>query len=200
MDMFKSAGCFVIDGGPTMNPSINQIIEAISDIPENDIIILPNNPNCLLVCQQVCQISDKNIRILDTYDVSEGLMYLNHYDPLKNIDELVERFEKFKEEQLSVQISKATRDAVLSGKKVRCADWMSIARTGLIDNDRDFSLLIKKLSYLSKDKKHLTVIRGLDEVTDFEDDIYEYIRESFNIESDFIYGGQPNYPIILSLQ
>jgi uncharacterized protein len=198
IDVFGAAGAFVIDGGQTMNPSVEDIVTLLGQIPAQAVILLPNNPNCLIVCEQAARIVEKKVRVVPTRDLMQGLAFLNHYDPSMALEELLARFSREQERYLTMELCRATKSAHLDGRTIGEGDWIALA-SGKVKACGPS--LEEVLSMLAVDQDVLkrtmvTLVAGDTEIAG-AGDMVELVRQSLPMEVNYIYGGQPHYPLLL---
>ncbi|MCX8010226.1 MAG: DAK2 domain-containing protein, partial [Ignavibacteria bacterium] len=110
IEIFKSLGVDrIVEGGQTMNPSSKEILSAIEDTPSNNVIVLPNNKNVILACEQASALSKKNVIILPTKSIQQGLQAMLAFNPVLSVEENQKNMMESINEVVSVALTKAIR-------------------------------------------------------------------------------------------
>jgi len=193
----------IIKGGQTMNPSTRDILEAIDKLPNNDIIILPNNKNVLFVAEASRKLSDKNITVVPTYSMPQGIAALEAFEK----DEELEANASYMSDAIvkvrTIEITRATRTVTING-----FDIQENQIIGLLDDDltaagkscAEVILDIIGKSDLSETDM-ITLYTGIDTDMAEAETICDTIsKQCKGMDVDIIQGGQPNYYYIISLE
>jgi DAK2 domain fusion protein YloV len=130
VDIFKdlSVDC-VVDGGQTMNPSIDDLVKAIEDTKSRQVFVLPNNTNIILAAQQAAGLTDKKVHVIPTKSVPMGISAALAFNPDSSSEINAEAMRQAAEQVHTASITYAVRDTVFDGRDIREGDIM-----GLIDN------------------------------------------------------------------
>jgi len=200
-DFFNSAGAYTIDGGATMNPDVKTIVSALDAIPEQSILLIPNNANCILACREAQKLTTKQVEIIPLVDIGISLLYLQQFDPRLTTGDLARQYEERKKHYISIEVCKATRSGVFDGLKVAEGEWIALCSGSVIECRKDILHLLEILARNERvtGKKRLLVIEGVEGISGLEDPL-SFIGEEFKINVDFIYGGQRTYPLIFALE
>ncbi|NPA92690.1 MAG: DAK2 domain-containing protein [Chloroflexi bacterium] len=202
--VFASLGAAaIVEGGQTMNPSTQDILRAFENLPTDKIIILPNNKNVVLAAQQARDVTVKKVAVIPSRTVPQGLAAMLAFDPDGDLDEVVAAMEESMRDVISGEITVATRTveldgvaveegqhiALLDGKLVLAADGLDEAVLGLLRQAEAEEYELITLFYgdgLSKSEAHR---------------LADVIREAYpDQEIEVQFGGQPHYPLILSVE
>ncbi len=202
--VFASLGAAaIVEGGQTMNPSTQDILRAFENLPTDKIIILPNNKNVILAAQQAREVTVKKVAVIPSRTVPQGLAAMLAFDPEGDLDEVVANMEESMHEVVSGEVTVATRTveldgvavqegqhiALLDGKLVLAADGLDEAVLGLLRQAEAEAYELITLFYgdgLSKAEAHR---------------LADVIREAYpEQEIEVQFGGQPHYPLILSVE
>lgn len=205
VETFKSYRCdVVISGGQTMNPSTEDFVAAIQQISADHIIVLPNNSNIVLAAQQAQSILDeKDIYVLNTKTIPQGLsaciMFNPEVDIDENINEMNSAFSKIK----SASVTYAIKDTTFEGVEIKAGDYMGILEKQIVVSTSDktdaASVLLDKS--ISDDDGLITLIVGEDVNEHEEGLLREYIEKTFNqCELEIIKGNQPVYSYIIGIE
>ena len=193
----------VIKGGQTMNPSTEEILQAIDSLPTDRIIILPNNKNIILAAQTAATVSTKKIAVVPTRSVPQGLSATLKMNPSGDFDEIyAEMCESVKEVETG-EITQATRSVEVNGIQVKEGEVIALHNGNLVYSSttiEDACLgLLAKIDL--KDHERITLFWGSNIEKEVVDRIAGLIQEkypSFAIEMHA--GDQPHYQLILSIE
>lgn len=194
---------YVIAGGQTMNPSTEDILNAVDNVKGENIIILPNNSNIILAATQAKELSSKRVEVLPTKTIPQGIAAVVAFDEELNIEENMENMKDAIEVVKTGQVTFSVRDTVTDEKEIKKDDIMGIydGDIKIIGNDiQDVAFELVKT--MVADENGLVTIFYGDEMT--EDDAIELAKkieeelEDFDIE--IINGGQPLYYYLISVE
>ena len=193
----------IISGGQTMNPSTEDILKEVNKVNAKNIIILPNNGNIILAANQAKELSDKNIRVLPTKTIPQGISALLEFneelDLEDNINNMTSAFEAMKTSQVTFSV----RDTTLDGKEIKKDDILGIS-DGILTlvgkNIEEVTLdLIDKT--LNEDSELITVFYGEGISEEQGKRIIDVLQEKYkDIDIELIYGGQPIYYYLIAVE
>lgn len=193
----------IISGGQTMNPSTETILDAVKKINATDIFILPNNGNIILAAEQAKELSEKNLHILKTKTVPQGVVAMLSFDEDQSVEENFEDMTEALESVKTAQVTFSVRDTEMDGLKIKKNDFIGIEggkilSTGKKLNKTTLDLLDK---VIDEDASLVTVYYG----SDVEDKIINELERKLqriykDIDIEFIRGGQPLYHYIISVE
>ena len=204
-EVFKNLGVdHIIEGGQTMNPSTEDMLNAIAAINADNIFIFPNNKNIILAANQARDLTkDKKIIVIPTKTIPQGISALVAYVPDMNAEEN----EKLMADAISVvktgQVTYAVRDTSIDGVQITKDDYMGIGDKGILSNGKDLDeVILNMLDKMVDDSSELiTVYFGSDVKEDDAQKIKKKIAEKFAaLEVDIQAGGQPVYYYIISVE
>lgn len=204
-EIFKGLGVdHIIEGGQTMNPSTEDMLGAIEHVNAKNIFIFPNNKNIILAANQAASLmEDKNIIVIPTKTIPQGIAALINYMPEKTAQE---NAENMKEEILNVktgQITYAVRDTVIDDKEIKCGDYMGIGDKTILSvgSDKDVTLKDMISQLLDEDSVIISLYYG-EEVTEEEAEaVGSYLEETYpDVDVEVEYGGQPIYYYVVSVE
>jgi dihydroxyacetone kinase-like predicted kinase len=203
-EVFKNLGVSaVIHGGQTMNPSTQEMLKAINKLPNDEVIILPNNKNIILVAQQVQSLTSKRVEVVPTATVPQGITALLNFNFDESLDENLERMKAAINEVTTGEVTRAVRNATVNGVTVAEGQWI-----GLLDDELRLATESKEEAVwqlLAKmgaaDRELLTFYYGED-VSDAEAEILKAQVEARYSDSEitFVRGDQPHYHYIISAE
>lgn len=202
--MFESLGVdYVIGGGQTMNPSTEDIVNAMKEVPAKNYIILPNNKNIFLSAKQAIEVVDEEGIVIETRSIQQGLAAMLGYDETASLEENKEAMSEELEFVSSGEITNAIRDTEIDGLKIKKNDYM-----GIIDGDikvtsekMSETLLDTVDAMFDEDTEIITLFYG-ENVSETENEqIVQQLEEKFDdIEIEVHSGGQPVYPYLISVE
>lgn len=191
----------VLEGGQTMNPSVGQLHEAVTAVNADDVIVLPNNANVRLAAVEAARASTKDVRVLDTTSVPEGIAAIFKYAPGDGIDENEARMRDAIEGITTGEITVASRDTVVDGITVERGAWLGLVGGAVVASDPSFDAVLEVVldALLADGRSFLTVLRG--EGAPSEGELQTAIEDRHpTVEVEVLHGGQPHYPLLLSAE
>lgn len=203
-DIFKDLGVdIIIEGGQTMNPSTQDILEAVEKINAKNIIILPNNGNIVMAAQQAKDISKKNVYVVPTKSIPQGItavIALNtELTPEENIEEMTSAIGNVK----TGQVTYAVRDTVVNDVDIKEGNIIGMYNGRLVKSGAELDTVTKELldEMMDEDSELVTILYGKDASEDSAQELAGYLEENYpDCEVTINYGGQPLYYYILSVE
>ncbi|MBD1380006.1 DAK2 domain-containing protein [Metabacillus arenae] len=203
-DLFRSIGAHsVIEGGQTMNPSTEDIVQAIKDVHAENIIILPNNSNIVMAAQQAASVVDENVFVIPSKTVPQGMSALLAFNPETSPEENEHTMKEALRHVKTGQITYAVRDTNIDGIDIGKDDFMGIANGKIVTKDKNQLEAAKKLleKLVTEDDEILTILQGQDAKDDEVDSLESFIEEKFpDIEVEVHNGEQPLYAYIFAIE
>ncbi|MHB8807322.1 MAG: DAK2 domain-containing protein, partial [Anaerolineaceae bacterium] len=202
--IFYSLGlAAVIQGGQTMNPSTEEIVDAFKDLPTDKIIILPNNKNIHLAAQSASLMTDKKVRVVPTCSIPEGLTASLVIDPNGDLDAVVESMNAIMKDVESGEITTATRSITINGIDVKSGEVISLLNDNLVGSADSLEKACDNLlaAVDLDEKEHLTILYGNNVTKEQVDGVMEHIKNSHpELELELHEGGQPFYQFIIAIE
>ncbi|MFC1912337.1 DAK2 domain-containing protein [Chloroflexota bacterium] len=202
--LFKEFGTVaIVPGGQTMNPSIQDILMAIDSVPSDDIIILPNNKNIVLTAQLAKSISDKNVNVVPTVNIPQGVAALTAYEPEADLPTNIKNMIEAKVAVKTIEITRATRSTGLNGFKIRKNQAIGFLDDELLAvGDETGSVLADILAKTDlSEAEMITMYYGADtEETEAEQIGADICRKYPELEVEVVEGSQPHYNYIVSVE
>lgn len=202
--IFKSLGVArVVSGGQTMNPSTQDILESFENLPTNNIIILPNNKNILMASESAKKLSVKNVSVIPTTNIPQGLVACLRLNPTGDYEETVAEMKESMDEVEAGEITTATRSIDINGIKVKKGEAIALLNGELVSSSKS---LIKACQQLlekanTEDREHITIFYGENVTQSLIDELVHLIEEQYpDHEIEIHDGGQPHYQFILSIE
>lgn len=203
-EVFRSTGCEqVVSGGPTMNPSTKDILEAIEDCQADDVVVLPNDKNIILAAEQAVGMTQKNVRVVRSRSVPQGLAALLAVNPEDGLDENAAAMEAALNAVRTIEITRAARSTSVDGVEVETGQAIAIVDDKLtLAADSPEDALVEALRGLASAGTSLvTLYFGAEITREDADGLADRVRESIpGHEVDVVRGGQPHYQYIASLE
>jgi uncharacterized protein len=202
--IFNSLGAaMVISGGQTMNPSTNDIYESFKDLPTNNVIILPNNKNIILASEAAKKISDKNVIVIPSTSIPQGMVACLRLDINGDFEEIIEEMKEAITEVETGEITTATRSIDINGVKVKKGEVISLLNGKLVCSSRSINKscleLLKKAN--TEQKEHITIFYGDEVDKEIINKLIDKIESTYpGHEIELHSGGQPHYQFILSIE
>lgn len=203
-EIFLSLGADeIIFGGQTMNPNVEELLAAVNNLPQEDVIILPNNKNIIMVAEQVKALSNKNIAVLETKYLPEGLAALLAYNSANSLEENVSNMLLNIKRIKTGLITYATRDTTIKGKVVRQGELLGLSGDEVITAGQEIDQvsldLIDKMNPANEEV--LTIFYGKSVNQNEAFALAKSLEKKYPaLEVELQYGGQPIYYYIISLE
>ena len=194
----------VVSGGQTMNPSTEDILEAIEKVHAKSIFILPNNKNIILAANQAATlVKEKHVIVIPTKTVPQGIAALINYIPENTPQENEAAMKAEIENVKSGQVTYAVRDTIINEKEIKRGDYMGIGDSGIISvgKDRDETLKEMLSKLVDEDSALISLYYG-DEITEEEaEKVGAELGELYpDLDVEVNYGGQPVYYYVISVE
>lgn len=204
-DIFNDVGVdYVMSGGQTMNPSTDDFIKAINEVPAENIFIFPNNSNIIMAAKQAKDIiEDKNIYVVETKNIIQGINCLIYYEKKNNLDEIMEDFKETISKVKTIETTYAVRNTTIDSIAIKENDYISIGDKGLLSTNEDITESI--LSAYEKIKSDEDSVVSIYYGENIKEEEANKLKEKFetkysNLEFSCFYGGQPVYYYYISVE
>ena len=201
--LFRDLGAYVISGGQTMNPSTEDILSAIEKINAENIYVLPNNKNIIMAAEQAAGISDKNIVVIPTKSIPQGISAMVSFNPEGESDENSSAMTSPAKNVTTGLITHAVRDTVLGDKEIHDGDILGMVEKDIVSVGSDATETAKDIlsKIVTEDTELITVIYGEDLPEEEAESLSEYIEVKYPDCDVSLYNGeQPVYSYILSAE
>ena len=204
VEIFRGLGVdAIVEGGQTMNPSTQDMLTAIESVPYDEVVLLPNNKNVILAAKQVPGLTKKNVHVIETHSVPQGVAAVVAFRGDRPGAENIAAMKAEAERVQTIEVTHAVRDTRSNGLKVKKGDVIGLINDKLEFAGTDYGEVVNKaLSKLGADSYELvTVYRG-EGATDYELQKLESDIRSIHpgLEIEVQQGGQQHYPFILSVE
>ena len=193
----------IVEGGQTMNPSIEDILDAVAGVRAKNVFVLPNNSNVILAASQAAELSDVNVIVLPTKNVAMGIGAVIAFNPEADIEENKAAMTEAAEQVKTGQITFAVRDTVFEDKEIREGDIIGIhnGRIEVVGKDIH-DIALELVRHVVEDGDSLiTVYYGQDTSEEDANVLGDEIAEIFSdLDVEVQYGGQPLYYYLISAE
>jgi len=194
---------YVLSGGQTMNPSTEDILKAIDNTKGENIFILPNNKNIILTAEQTKELSDKNIIIIPTRSIPEGIGALLGFDESLSVEENEKNMTEYIEDVYTGEVTYAVRDTSYNDTKIDKDDIIGISDDEIVTSGKDINKVAKDLinSMMNDDISIISIFYG-NNIEDKEvKKLADLLEEKYeDVDVEVVFGGQPLYYYIFSLE
>jgi len=203
-DVFMNLGVdAIISGGQTMNPSTQDILEAVNKVPAETVFVLPNNKNIIMAAQQVDALTPKNVIVIPSKTVPQGITAMLSFNPEGEVEENTEALTEALGTVDTMQITYAARNSDFAGYLIPEGDYLAIAGKGLFGTSRDIKVLLKALAEKVRDdgREYITIYYGEDiqeKHAQKAADLFAEICPEADV--NLIRGGQPVYYYLISAE
>ena len=205
-ELFMDMGCnHIVSGGQSMNPSTDDIYDAIMATPAKVVVVLPNNKNIIMAAKQaVDMVEDREVHVIESKTISQGLTALINYDEDSTVEENLEIMSDSVKNVVTGQITFAARDSEFGGKKIKEGEIIGLKDGKLCVCEKSSQKALLKLAkeVIKKGASFVTLIYGEDITEEEANEAYEALLEKYgsNIDISLIKGDQPVYYYIMGVE
>ncbi len=195
---------YIIEGGQTMNPSTEDMLNAIDKVNAENIFILPNNKNVVLAANQAASLCEgKNIIVIPTANAPQGISAMIAFDSTADVDENKSSIKAAVKNVKSGQVTYSVRDTSIDGKAIKEGDIMGIGDKGLVSVGDDIEQVTFDLiaDGVDDDSEVISIYNGADVSQEDADKLAARVEEAYpDVDVQCYYGGQPIYYYIVSVE
>lgn len=194
----------IVSGGQTMNPSTEDILNAINMTPSETVFVLPNNKNIILTAHQASELTPKKVIVIESRSIPQGISALTAFDEQKSAETNTRKMSEAMAGVQTVSVTFAARDANVNGQNIREGDIMGLENNKVTEVDNDPNTVaarcVKHLAKRSSEEVTIYYGDGMTEEAAFR--LAEEIRPKLNdgAEISVVYGGQPVYYYIIGIE
>ncbi|MDK0839722.1 DAK2 domain-containing protein [Clostridium perfringens] len=203
-NIFKDLGVdYVIEGGQTMNPSTQDMLEAIDKLNAEHIFILPNNKNIIMAANQAAEISDKDIRVIPTKTIPQGITCITMFNPEADVEENTEELKEAMEMVKTTSVTYAVRDTEVDGKEIKEGNILGLVEGKIKEVGEDPYKVAEDLidSSVDEDSELITIFYGKDCEEEKVDALIEKLEGKYeDLDVQCYKGEQPLYYFIMSVE
>lgn len=203
-EVFKSVNVDkVVQGGQTMNPSTQDLLDAANSIPAETVYILPNNKNIILAAEQVNDICDKNVIVIPTKNIPQGISAMLAFDPDADTDTNTEAMNEMMSSVKCGQVTFAARDSAVGGLEIHKDDVMGMFGSEIAELGSDINDVSQKLAekMIDEDTALITIYYGADTDEQSAQKLADAIAAKHtDIDVSVVMGGQPVYYYMIAAE
>jgi len=204
-EIFKGLGAdYIIEGGQTMNPSTEDMLNAIDRVNADTIFILPNNKNIILAANQAkTMVEDKKIIVIPTKTVPQGITAIINYVPDMDPEDNAATMECEIKNVLTGQVTYAVRDTMIDDKEIKQGDYMGIGDSGILSVGRDMEEVTFNMikAMMHDDLELISIYYGSDVSEEAAEAIKAKVEETYpDCDVELQMGGQPIYYYVISME
>ena len=203
-EVFESLNAdYIVKGGQTMNPSTEDLLKGVESTPGKNVFILPNNKNIQLAAEQVKELTKRNVKVIPTRSIPEGISAMLAFQPDSSFDENEEAMKEAILHVKSGQVTYAVRDTEISGKKIAEGDVIGIAHGDIVSVGSEVTEVTRELieELVNEDHSLITLYYGEDVKEDDGEKLLNELEEEYeDLDIELVYGGQPLYYYLVSLE
>ncbi|MBO5324521.1 MAG: DAK2 domain-containing protein [Oscillospiraceae bacterium] len=203
-DVFRNLGVDgIISGGQTMNPSTQDILEVVNKVPAETVYVLPNNKNIIMAAQQVDALTPKNVVVIPSKTIPQGVTAMLSFNPEGETEENVAAMTEAMGTVDTMQITYAARNSDFDGFLIHEGDYLALYGSALFGTSKDIKILLKSLAEKIRDegKSYITIYYGenvKEKHAQRAADIFAEICPDADV--NLLNGGQPVYYYMISAE
>jgi hypothetical protein len=203
-ELLNSLGdIIIVPGGQTMNPSVHDLLQAVDSAPSDNVILLPNNKNIASAASQVRSLTSKKVKVVPTRNIPQCVAAVLAFGYNMNLERNCRAMEKAICRVQAIEVTRAVRETRLKGLEIKEGQFIAILNDEdvLARADKPGDAILEALGAAAVDKAAIvTVYYGAESKGDEAQGIAREIRARYRTEVEVIYGGQPHYDYIVSLE
>ncbi|MEK6226503.1 MAG: DAK2 domain-containing protein [Chloroflexota bacterium] len=197
----RSLGASPLRGGPTMNPSTEELLAAITAANAKTVIVLPNDKNVILAAQQAAKVSSITVHVVPTRNVAQGMAALVAFDPTKGLAENGKAMGEVADRAHGIEVTRAVRDATIDGERVRKGEAMALIDGRVVAHGEDEETVLVDAAKRLTDSEIFTLYSG----ADVDDARVQHAAQRLRaacprVSVEVAHGGQPHYPFIVAAE
>jgi hypothetical protein len=204
VDIFRGLGVdAIVEGGQSMNPSTKDLVQAIESVPYPEVVLLPNNKNILLAAREVGQLTQKQVHVVETHTVPQGIAALIAFNADRPAEDNVRVMKAAAEHIQTIEVTRAVRDTRSNGLRVKKGDVIALINDKLENAGGDYADVVgQALDKIGSESYELVTVYTGEGATKTETDaVSAAIRSRFpGLELEVQAGGQDHYPFIVSVE
>jgi DAK2 domain fusion protein YloV len=203
LKVFRSLGASVVQGGQTMNPSVQEILAAVNSSGYKELIILPNNSNIILTAKHVAELTPHTVTVVPTETTPQGIGALLAFNFQTDMATNVEAMAQAAHAVHTVEVTRAVRDADIDGVEIKAGDMLGMydGRIVAVTDRRDAALLRTLETASTEGLEIVTIYYGSGTTEADAQGVAAHIRDAHpGLAVEIVEGGQPHYSYVVSLE
>ena len=202
-DLFREIGCLaVVSGGQTMNPSVKEILDAVQATGAVDTIILPNNKNVAFAAQQAAEMTP-GVHVVPSESAPQGVAAMLAFNPAEPVEQNLSAMDSARLEVVSIEVTQAVRPVAINGLQVAEDDYIGLRDRDLVavgETPKDALVSVLGMVQLSGDSI-VTLYLGADTPWEDGEGLQRELESRIpGVQVDLVYGGQPHYHYLASVE
>ena len=203
-DVFQNLGTDgIISGGQTMNPSTQDILEAVNKVPAETVFVLPNNKNIIMAAEQVDALTPKKVVVIPSKTVPQGVTAMLNFNPDGTEEENVDAMTESLATVDTMQITYAARNSDFDGYDIHEGDYLALFGSQLFGTSQDIKVLLRSLAQKVRDdgREYITIYYGADVKEKHAQKTADLFQEICpDADVNLLRGGQPVYYYMISAE
>ncbi|WP_436513565.1 DAK2 domain-containing protein [Clostridium thermobutyricum] len=203
-NIFKDLGVnHVIEGGQTMNPSTQDILDCIEKINAENIFVFPNNKNIIMAAEQAAEIAEKNVIVIKTTSIPQGITCLSMFNKDGEVEENIEDLKELLETVKTGSVTYAVRDTEMDGIEIKEGNMLGLVEGKIKEVGEDKLEVGEKVleNLVDEDSELITIFYGEDVTEEEANSFVEKIEEKFeDCDVQLYKGEQPLYYLLMSVE
>lgn len=205
---FRQAGMgatFIVEGGDTLNPSVNDLLQAVEAAPSDQVVLLPNNKNIIGAAEQASDLTEKSSLVIPTRSMQEGIAAMSAFDPEMDLDENADEMADMLEGLHVGSVFRASRDATMGGIHVNQGQFMVLVDGETVAaSDDELEMLIAGVKSVMHHGALVAVYVGeeidADTARNAETRLTQELTHYNRVDIQFIRGNQPHYAYLFAVE
>ncbi len=204
-DLFRNLGAdCIVRGGQTMNPSTDDILQAIMAVPAETVFVLPNNKNIIMAAEQAVRLADRKVCVLQSKTIPQGITAMMNYDPDSDFDTNRLNMTKSLDTVSTGLVTFAARDSDFDGRSIKKGEILALDNGKLAYAEKDIHKAAYKLAkkLMNSSSSFINIIYGADIAEKDAEELFEHVKAKAGNSAEvmLINGGQPVYYYIISVE
>ena len=203
-ELFTESGCaLVLSGGDTMNPSTQEILDAVEEAAAERVIVLPNNPNIVAAAEQARALSEREVAVVPTESIPQGVAAMLSFNEFEDFQANVNAMTGAIAGVVSGAVGPAQRDAELGGVRVAEGQFMGLLERRMVTSGDDAQIVLAELVGMAQHEPGAiaTLFWGADTQAEEAEAAGQALLDRFpGLDVEVVFGGQPHYNYILSIE
>jgi len=203
-ELLNSLGnIIIVPGGQTMNPSVRELLQAVESAPSDNIILLPNNKNIVSAASQVRSLTSKKVKVVPTRNIPQGIAAFLAFGYDMNLEKNARAMEKAISKVRAIEVTRAARETCLKGLEIGKGQFIALLNDEdlIARADKAGDVVLEALGKTGVEKAGIVTVYYGAEIKGAEaQGIAQEIRDRYHTEVEVVYGGQPHYNYIISLE
>ncbi|MBI2867503.1 MAG: DAK2 domain-containing protein, partial [Chloroflexi bacterium] len=203
LNVLRSLGAAVVEGGQTMNPSAQDLLRAVESAPSDTVVILPNNPNIVLTANLVPGLTKKRVAVLPTHSIPQGIAALVAMSPSLDLDSNLPAMQEAVRAVVTIEVCDSIRSTSVGGVRVKKGQPIGLLDGDLVAaGDTPVEVLCSVLARATmSDGALVTVYYGAGVSPETVEHAFQTVRRRYpKQEVELVHGGQPHYAFLVSVE